>query len=167
MFPKLIRNATMEDVKRDNPKLLEEITAQLTNDLNATLQVTHMAKITELETQLAVLNSEKTILMAGINSKQGVLAQSLIAEGKSESDALCAITSASKSLNDFIGSAPAAAGSGSAADAQTIDTQAKAIEAVLATNPSLNRAGAVRQARREYTHLFVNPILTNYKGKRN
>jgi hypothetical protein len=167
MFPKLIRNATMEDVKRDNPKLFEEIVAHVSTDLTATLQVTHMSKINELETQLAVLNSEKTILMAGINGKQGVLAQALIAEGKSEQEAILAITSASKSLESFVASAPAAAGSGSAADAQTIDTQAKAIEAVLAANPSLNRAGAVRQARREYTHLFVNPILTDYKGKRN
>jgi acyl-CoA synthetase (NDP forming) len=68
----------MEDVKRDNPKLLEDIAAQLTNDLNATLQVTHAAKITELETQLAVLNSEKTILVAGINQNSTLYARSLM-----------------------------------------------------------------------------------------
>jgi hypothetical protein len=174
MFPKLIKNAKMEDVQKENPKLYQEIVDHLSTDLSATLQMTHKdsmtaleSKVSDLETQLAVLNSEKTILMAGINGKQGVLAQALIAEGKSEFDALCEISDASKSLESFVAGAPKPAGNGGASDVQDIDTQAKAIEAVLAANPGMSRVGAIKLARRQYTSLFVSQTLINHSEKRN
>jgi hypothetical protein len=181
MFPKLIKNAKIEDVQKENPELYASMTKEITDKLtaelsakaDATLQVTHKeiveslnTKITELETNLSLVSSNLAILNFGVENKQAELAISLIKESKSETEALATISSAKSAKDNFKASAPPAAGSGSSSDSQTIETQAAAIDAVMKIHPETSRANAVRLARREYPSLFVSPSLLNHNGKR-
>lgn len=177
MFPKLLKNAKLEDVQKENPAIMDlikaQLTAELTESISATLQVTHKeilsameGRVGELETQCAIIGAENKILKTGIANGQSELAIKLIAEGKTEIDALAEIEKAKTSLENFSASAPVPAGNGSSSDVQSVDTQAKAIEAVLQKHPEFSHAKAIHAARREYSHLFVNPNLTNHTEKR-
>lgn len=169
MFPKLLKNAKLEDVEKENPKLIEEMKNFFNQSKDsdiATLQVTHEQKVTELETQCSQLSSNMNILIAGINAKQGDLALTLISEGKSEADALAEIQKQKQSLENFQQSAPDAAGNGSSSDSQEIDTQTKAVEYCLNTTPGTTRGQAIRLARRQFPHLFVSSTLLNHTEKR-
>jgi len=175
MFPKLLKNAKLEDVEKENPTLLASIRESAQTLINESMSASFVSKekyteleskIAELETTLSAVVIENTVLHAGIDAKQAVLAQSLIKEGKSEQEALSTISIASKSLESFTESAPPAAGSGSVSDSNSIETQAAAIEVVMKSNENITRASAIKLARRQYPELFVSPNLTNHNGKR-
>lgn len=168
MFPKLIKNATLPDMEKENPKLLASIREMTLTEFNTNIIATHVpkeslktleSKIVELETQLSTVSSNYTVLKAGVQNNQALLALTLIEEGKSEFDSLSAISDAVKNLSNFTSSAAQTAGNGSSIDAQTIDSKEKAIEAIIRSNPGISRAKAIQMARRQYTSLFINDNL--------
>jgi hypothetical protein len=176
MFPKLLKKATLEDVQKENPTLYDSmkdvLSAEIAEEVSATLQVTHTAElavvtaqVAELTTKLNAATTCNNILNKGIVAKQSELAIKLIAEGKSEADAIVAIDAAKQSLESFSASAPAPAGSGSASDAQEIDTKEKAIESTMKSNKDISHAKAISMARRQYPSLFVSPHLLNIEKR--
>lgn len=158
MLVKGIKNASVDELKAENPSLYESVLSLGRSEKDE--------EIKTLQTQIDTLKREavirKSALAMGLTSK----GEELIAKGASFEEALVELSSTPKPVekvedksNELKGvlekTAPKAAGQDSIEDKKEIKTQEDAIKACM-TDFNIGRKDAIRKARREYSHLFNN-----------
>jgi 3-keto-L-gulonate-6-phosphate decarboxylase len=156
MLNKGINKASLEDVKTENPALYNEIF-----ESGKTAMQTEIATLKE---ENAKLKDQQTILAKAQALGLFSEGQKMVAEGKSLTEALTSLIDLKTAETGTVelkgvlqATAPAAVGSGSTGDemSEEVTTVAQALKAV---NPDgkLNKADAMKMARKQFSQVFVN-----------